>query len=279
MQANQLCAANYHYKRYTLTAFLDAAERLGYQSIELWASGPHLHLEDYDRADLDILARSIRAHNLTLRCFTPEQCVYAISVSHPDKAYRDRTVDFFNRHIEASVQLGCDRMVVSTGFAYLDVNAEDAFNWCVEAMDRIARKAEAEGVTLAVEPFTKYTTHICNQVSQLVRLLKAVNSPCLKGLADTDVIATTAVDTFSSFIDVIGAENLGHVHFVDGHPGGHLALGDGALDLETALTKLESIHYDGPLGLEILDRSYVFEPDKPLQQSMDWYLAHIEKRM
>ena len=102
---------------------------------------------------------------------------YAISVSHPDKAYRDRTVDFFNRHIEASVQLGCDRMVVSTGFAYLDVNAEDAFNWCVEAMDRIARKAEAEGVTLAVEPFTKYTTHICNQASQLVRLLKAVNSP------------------------------------------------------------------------------------------------------
>lgn len=33
MQANQLCAANYHYKRYTLAAFLDAAERLGYQSI------------------------------------------------------------------------------------------------------------------------------------------------------------------------------------------------------------------------------------------------------
>ena len=278
MQASQLCAANYHYKLYTLEAFLAAAERLGYQSIELWASGPHLHLEDYDGARLDALARSIRAHGLTLRCFTPEQCVYAISVSHPDKVYRDRTVDFFNRHIEASVRLGCDRMVVSTGFAYLDVDAEDAFGWCAEAMARIARKAEAEGVTLAVEPFTKYTTHICNQASQLVRLLQTVNSPRLKGLADTDVIATTAVDTFSSFIDVIGAENLGHVHFVDGHPGGHLALGDGALDLETALSKLEAVRYDGPLGLEILDRSYVFEPDRPLRQSMDWFLAHLEKK-
>ena len=40
MQASQLCAANYHYKRYTLEAFLAAAERLGYQSIELWASAP-----------------------------------------------------------------------------------------------------------------------------------------------------------------------------------------------------------------------------------------------
>lgn len=275
MKEDQLCAANYHYKRYTLDAFLDAAERLGYRSIELWASGPHLHLKDFDNDRLDELGRNIRLRGLELRCFTPEQCVYAISVSHPDKVYRDRTVDFFNRHIEASVRLGCDRMVVSTGFAYLDVDAEEAFTWCCEAMDRIARKAEAEGVTLAVEPFTKYTTHICNQASQLVRLLKAVGSPRLKGLADTDVIATTGVDTFSSFIDVIGAENLGHVHFVDGHPGGHLALGDGALDLDTALDKLNTIGYDGPLGLEILDRQYVFEPDKPLMQSMKWYRQRI----
>lgn len=275
MRTEQLCAANYHYKRYTLNAFLDCAERLGYQSIELWASGPHLHLEDYDNARLDELAHQIRDHHLKLRCFTPEQCVYAISVSHPDKLYRDRTVDFFNRHIEACVRLDCDRMVVSTGFAYLDVDAEEAFGWCCESMARIARKAEAEGVTLAVEPFTKYTTHICNQASQLVRLLKEVGSPCLKGLADTDVIATTGVDTFSSFIDVIGADNLGHVHFVDGQPGGHLALGDGNLDLDTALEKLNAIGYDGPLGLEILDRRYVFEPDKPLLQSLAWYRDRI----
>ena len=40
MELSQLCAANYHYKRYTLDYFLESAERLGYQSIELWASGP-----------------------------------------------------------------------------------------------------------------------------------------------------------------------------------------------------------------------------------------------
>ena len=208
MELSQLCAANYHYKRYTLDYFLESAERLGYQSIELWASGPHLHLEDFDAARLAELNRKIKAHHLALRCFTPEQCVYAISGPHPDKVYRDRTGDFFNQHIEAAVQLDCDHMVVSTGFAYLDVDAEDAFGWCAEAMGRIARKAEQEGVTLAVEPFTKYTTHICNEASQLRRLLRTVNSPRLMGLADTDVIATTAVDTFSTFLDVIGSENL-----------------------------------------------------------------------
>ena len=209
----QLCAANYHYKRYTLDYFLDSAQRLGYRSIELWASGPHLHLEDFDYDRLVELDKKIQAHNLKLACFTPEQCVYAISVSHPDKVYRERSVEFFNRLIEAAVQLRCQRMVVSTGFAYLDLDPEDSFNWCVEGIGRICRKAEQEGVTLALEPFTKFTTHICNEASQLVRLIKEVGSPALTGLADTDVIATTGVDTFGTFVHMLGKERLGHVHF------------------------------------------------------------------
>ncbi len=271
----QLCAANYHYKRYTLDYFLDSAQRLGYRSIELWASGPHLHLEDFDYVRLVELDKKIQAHNLKLACFTPEQCVYAISVSHPDKVYRERTVEFFNRHIEAAVQLRCQRMVVSTGFAYLDLDPEDSFNWCVEGIGRICRKAEQEGVTLALEPFTKFTTHICNEASQLVRLIKEVGSPALTGLADTDVIATTGVDTFGTFVHMLGKERLGHVHFLDGNPGGHLVPGDGVLELDAALQTLKDMDYTGFLGLEVLDRRYVMDPEAAMRRAMDWYTARL----
>ena len=271
----QLCAANYHYKRYTLDYFLDSAQRLGYRSIELWASGPHLHLEDFDYVRLVELDKKIQAHNLKLACFTPEQCVYAISVSHPDKVYRERTVEFFNRHIEAAVQLRCQRMVVSTGFAYLDLDPEDSFNWCVEGIGRICRKAEQEGVTLALEPFTKFTTHICNEASQLVRLIKEVGSPALTGLADTDVIATTWVDTFGTFVHMLGKERLGHVHFLDGNPGGHLVPGDGVLELDAALQTLKDMDYTGFVGLEVLDRRYVMDPEAAMRRAMDWYTARL----
>ncbi len=272
---DQLCTANYHYKRYTLDYFLESSQRLGYRSIELWASGPHLHLEDYDNARLAQLGRAIKDHQLKVACFTPEQCVYAISVSHPDKLYRDRTVEFFNRHIEAAVQLDCHRMVVTTGFAYLDVDPEDAFGWCVEGLSRICRKAEQEGVTLALEPFTKFTTHICNEASQLIRLMNAVGSPALTGLADTDVIATTGVDTFGSFVKMLGAKRLGHVHFLDGNPGGHLVPGDGVLDLKDDLRILSDLGYTGYLGLEILDRRYVMDPELAMQRALEWYLDNI----
>lgn len=275
MESAQLCTANYHYKRYSLDYFLESSERLGYESIELWASGPHFHLEDYDGGRLKDLSRKIKNHHLKLACLTPEQCVYAISVSHPDAMYRKRSIEFFKQHIEAAVSLECDRMVVSTGFAYLDVDPEEAFKWMVDAFREICRKAEAEGVILALEPFTKYTTHICNEASQLARLLRAVDSSVLTGLADTDVIAATGVDTFDTFVNIIGQRKLGHVHFIDGNPGGHLVPGDGQLDLDGSLAFLKKIDYKGYLGLEILDRKYVFDPETPMKRAMEWYKERI----
>ena len=184
-------------------------------------------------------------------------------------------MEFFNRHIEAAVQLDCHRMVVTTGFAYLDVDPEDAFGWCVEGLSRICRKAEQEGVTLALEPFTKFTTHICNEASQLIRLMNAVGSPALTGLADTDVIATTGVDTFGTFVKMLGAKRLGHVHFLDGNPGGHLVPGDGVLDLKDDLRILSDLGYTGYLGLEVLDRRYVMDPELAMQRALEWYLDNI----
>lgn len=140
---------------------------------------------------------------------------------------------------------------------------------------QICRKAESEGVTLALEPFTKYTTHICNEASQLLRLLRTVGSPALKGLGDTDVIATTGVDTFETFIGILGRENLAHVHFVDGNPGGHLVPGDGNLNLDQALHTLEAFDYKGYLGLEILDRRYVMNPEDAMRRALAWYSERI----
>lgn len=267
---SRLSAANYHYKRYSLDYFFNSAEKLGYETIELWASGPHLNLEDFTNDDLKAVKKKISDHNLELVCFTPEQCLYPISVCHPDKRYRDRSVDFFCKHIEASVLLDCNRMVVSTGMAYLDDDAEETWKWCVEAFKKISEKAQKEGVYLATEPFTKYTTHICNNVNQLKKLIEEVGSPMLKGLADTDVIATTGTDTLETFVKTLG-KDLIHVHFLDGNPGGHLVPGDGKLDMKDSLRLFDEIGYEGYLALEILDRRYVMEPDKALKGAMDWY--------
>ena len=49
----------------------------------------------------------------------------------------------------------------------------------------------------------------------------------------------------------------------------------GVLDLDGALEKLKAIHYTGALGLEVLDRRYVFAPEAAMRQAMDWYKERI----
>lgn len=274
LQLKQVAAANFHYKRYSLDYFLDSVTRIGFEHIELWASGPHFHLDYYSPQDVQNLKRKLKERGLKVICLTPEQSVYPISISHPDPEYRKKSVEFFCRHIEMASFLECDQMLVTTGLAYLDADETETWKWCRESLGEICRKAEKEGVYLPVEAFTSYSTHVFNSAEHISRMITEVGSPNLKGLADTDVMAVTGKDLIHDFIRELG-DNLTYVHFVDGSPGGHLVPGEGNLPLEEALQALNGSGYKGYLGLELLDRRYVLDPEQAMRDSLAWF----EKRL
>lgn len=270
MDATRIAAANYHYKRYTLGAFLRDAAESGYSSVELWASGPQLHLEDFDTTRLERLKRDLQGHGLAARCLTPEQYVYPISLSHPDPIYRQRSVDFFIRHVEAAATLECGVMVVSTGISFLDVPREEAWNWCVDELGGLARVAEREGVDLALEAFTRYSTHVVRTGTELATMIDAIGSPRLGAVVDVDVIANSGLESIDDYVRAVGPR-LRHVHFVDGNPGGHLLPGEGVLDMPHALKVIESSGYTGLYAMELLDRRYIMEPVQALRAYRDWF--------
>lgn len=274
IQLSQVAAANYHYKRYSLDYFLDSVAGLGFRNIELWASGPHFHLDYFTLEDVKRLNQKIKERGLKLICLTPEQFVYPISISHPDPDYRKQSVEFFRRHIEAASILECDRVLVTTGIAYLDGDETETWKWIRDSLGEICKTAEKEGVYLPVEAFTSFTTHVFNSAADIARMIQEVGSPNLKGLADTDVMATTGKDTIHDFIRELG-DDLNHVHFVDGNPGGHLVPGEGQLDMAEALKALNAIDYKGYLGLELLDRRYILDPDQAMRDSFTWFEKHL----
>lgn len=93
-------------------------------------------------------------------------------------------------------------MLVTTGIAYLDGDATEQWNWCRESLSEICKTAEKEGIYLPMEAFTSFTTHVFNRASHM--MIEEVGSPHLKGLADTDVMATTGKDTIHDFIKELG---------------------------------------------------------------------------
>lgn len=274
IQLSQVAAANYHYKRYSLEYFLNSVKRIGFKNIELWASGPHFHLDYFTIQDVKDLHKMIKDRGLNVVCLTPEQYVYPVSISHPNPEYRKKSVEFFCKHIEAASLLDCNQVLITTGIAYLDVDETDEWKWCRESLGEICKVAEREGILLPMEAFTIFTTQMFNRAEHIARMIKEVGSPNLKGLADTDVMATTGKDTIHNFIRELG-DDLVHVHFVDGNPGGHLVPGDGKLDLSDSIKALNNIEYKGYLGLEILDRRYVLDPDQALIDSITWFEKHL----
>lgn len=47
------------------------------------------------------------------------------------------------------------------------------------------------------------------------------------------------------------------------------------LSVKMKIRKGEICRYTGALGLEVLDRSYVFAPEAAMRQAMDWYKERI----
>lgn len=272
MNRKRILPGNYHYKRYTLDRFFKDCQRLGFENIELWASGPHFHLDYCNKQDLIDLRRAIKDHRLQVRCLTPEQAVYPISVCHPDAHYRQESLDFFKRHLEVASFLDCDRMLVSPGISYLDIEEKQQWEWAILAFKELAESAKRAGVTLVFEPFTKYSTFI-NDSQTIKQLLKAVDSPQFKVVFDSDVVASTDKERPSKFIQEIGTD-IGHVHFVDGNPGGHLIPGTGKLNLNLYFNLLKELGYDGYYGLEFFDRSYYFDPADALEKAAKWFENH-----
>lgn len=71
----------------------------------------------------------------------------------------------------------------------------------------------------------------------------------------------------AQYLEALG-DRLVHVHFIDGAPRGHLAWGDGILDMEGYLKEFDDYGYSGYLSLEITDGRYFTDPSASVKQSI-----------
>lgn len=93
IQRRQAAVMNQHYQRYSLDYFLDAQQRIGFTSIELWCGAQHFWLDDQHYDDVQSLLRKVQRRGLevvSLTCpsfcfqyqyapFSPEVADYCLS--------------------------------------------------------------------------------------------------------------------------------------------------------------------------------------------------------
>lgn len=263
---DHVAGMNFHYKHYPLEYFLDAMARYECKNIELWGAAPHFYVDDLSLHEIRNVKKEINRRDLSVVCFTPEQCVYPINLAAKEDRLREKSIQYFIKSAEAAKELGAPLLLVTPGWGYENEEPDEAWKRTRDSLERLSTVAADLDLTLAFEPLTRVESNLVFDSKSLKRMLDEVNSPNLKGMIDTIPMALANED-FKDYSSLLG-EDLVHIHFIDGKPEGHLVWGDGVLPLEKYIDQLNQIGYKGFLTLEYTSYQYVQNPDEAMERSL-----------
>ncbi|QQZ62554.1 TIM barrel protein [Paenibacillus sonchi] len=263
----KIAGMNITYRHFPFEYFLDQVTGLGIEHIELWAGEPHLYVYRNVLGNLRHMRQQLKSRGIKVVCYTPEQCVYPFNIAASDSQLRQKSIDYFIDNLYAALELETNMMLVTSGIGDFAVSQSESWKYAGYSIYQIARVAEKEGVTLALEPLTRFESNLIIDVKGIKRMLEEIRSPALKGMIDT-VAMQLANETPEDYFSLL--PELSHFHLVDGDGSSdaHLALDDGVLNWREYLTSLQSHNYEGACTLEIMGFKYYQNPQEALRESV-----------
>lgn len=181
---------HFYPERTPLRYVIEEASRLGVYGVDVL----HRQMESEDPEYTRALKYHALTHGVHLNCLSTHQ-----DFVNPDPAERQKSIDDTIRFIRLAHDMGIPCIRISAGrwgttgsFAELmelkgieptieGYTEDDAFGWCIDAINQIVPVAEEHGVMLGLENHWGMT----RTAEGVLRIMNAVDSPWLKVLMDT----------------------------------------------------------------------------------------------
>lgn len=231
------------------------AAAFGYQGLEL---APFTVVEDCARLEPTAgieLARVAADHGLTISGL---HWLLAgstgLSITAPEQATRDRTVDFLARMIEFAVACGAGLLVHGSPqqrTVHAGQTHHDAMEYAVDSWSRLAPLAEAAGLVYCIEPLAPATSPVLNTLAQAVAVVDRIGSPALRTMIDLG--ASSRAETEA--VDVVSRRHLasGHIAHIQLNDQNRRGPGQGDTAVAPLLETLRDGHYQGWVAVEPFD--------------------------
>ncbi len=266
----KISGMNCHYRYYDLETFFQTMEELNISYAEIW-TGPQHFFVDYQMNDpVDKLLNLSNKYKVKIHCICPEQTnPKPHNMAAKDRALKDRTYDYFKRIIDLAQACGADKIVTTSGWGYLDEPREEAYKRSLAMQKRICQYARTKNIKVCMEALQKIESNLVNNSAQLKSYIEEVDEENLYGCIDFGAMAGAGEDITDYYRNL--PKRIGHIHFVDGRPTGHLAWGDGDRDMKRDLELLETYGYEGYLSLENANSRYYMDPRAADKKTMKTY--------
>jgi fructoselysine 3-epimerase len=268
LDVDQICGSNFAYQHHTLERCFNDMVELGRRKVELWGIAPHLHIPNADKHEVRNVLKLLRERELSVACITPEQVAYPVNIASGVDWLRESSLQLFLRAAEISSDLESPLLFLTSGRGYEDEPLEPAWERSVLALQAITERASELGVSCVLEPLQRVESNLVTDVSSLKRMVDDVGHRDLGVVIDTVALAV-AGDAISDYGRSFGGK-VRHVHLIDGSPAGHMAWGDGNLDLTAILRELGQLEYRESFTFELFgDGSYSTGPRAAFQKCLN----------
>jgi D-psicose/D-tagatose/L-ribulose 3-epimerase len=219
---------------------IDHAASLGLDAFEI----PLMELDAVDPS-----AIRERAEAAGVEVLTSVVCPEDAEPSSEDERVREAGLDFLNRCIDATADMGA---TVFTGVTYsalgrrLDRRPERAdMERAADVLRQAARHAAERGITVGIEPVNRYESFLVNTAAQGRELMELVGEPNV-GVHLDAYHMNIEEDDFRTPVELV-AGDLVHFHLSESHRG---IPGRGTVDWEAIMGALVDAGYEGFVGLE-----------------------------
>ena len=274
MRREQVAGMNLSYRYFSFDYFLCSMEKIGFKSIELYGASPHFYTPDLTKQDIIETVEKVHDHGLYIICYTPEQCSYPENIAAKNPVARQRSIDFYRKTIDVCAELGSPQILMTSGWGYFDESAKEAWERSRDSLALLAEEAEQVGVTIVLEPLRVEETNLVTTLPLMQKMMKAVDSPALKGMLDTSPMYNSG-ETIADYMEALG-DDMRHIHFVDGDPTGHLVLGSGIFPLQKYIHEMETYTYQYYLTIELTAAKYFSDPHASMVASFQYLEPYFE---
>ena len=200
--------------------------------------------------------------------------MYNYNLCAQDETAARHSMGYFEKAVEAAEQAEAKLMVVNCCGGLRDEERERIFERAVDRLACLGKTASEHGILLAVETLCPGDSPAFNTLTELKRLLDAVDSKNVQACLDLTA-AGIAGETMRDWFELLG-DKVCHIRFTDGRPGGRLAWGDGLRPLEDQLGWIEQYGYTGYLSLSVNDPRYLDNPREADEKNWKALKAFVE---
>jgi sugar phosphate isomerase/epimerase len=244
------------FKKFSLADTINILSEIGYRGVEILCDIPHAYPKtqsDSDISEIKQLLSKLRISISNLNAFT----LFAIGDTHhpswieKDPGYRKLRIEHTLDCIKLAHKLGVSNISTEPGGPVMNhgLTEDELLKIFVDGIHQILETAEEENVTVLVEPEPGL---LIENSEQFVKFIKNFDSESI-GL-NLDIGHFFCVGEDPSQVIYKLSEYVRHVHLEDicaDRTHNHLILGEGAINIDSALRSLKDIGYDGFVTVEL----------------------------